>query len=259
MSQREGSDGSSNKGRRGFKVEGEDAAAVRAPKPRTIDEALRLGQHEAPALADGQTAYNPTRVRAFLEGRITLGDLEGITKQEQYQMAEVGYSYVTSGKLDDAETVFEGLIALDPFDAYFHTALGSIAQQRDQHDEAEKRYSRALEINPFFATAMANRGEVRVVQGRLAEGAEDLIRAVQSDPEAKEPATVRARATLNVLREQLQAAAESQPQKKASPSAPPSASRASQGPRPAASRPAPARSAASPSGRSKRRPTPRKK
>ena len=203
-------DGSSNKGRRGFQVGGEDSDAARGSKPRTVDEALRLERDEAPELAEGQSAYNPDRVRAFLEGRITLGDLEGITKQEQYQMAEVGYSYFSSGKMAEAKTVFDGLLALDPFDAYFHTVLGSIAQRAEDYDEAEARFTRALEINPYSATAMANRGEIRVMQGRLSEGAQDLINAVQADPQGVEPATVRAQATLRSLREQLQAAADSE-------------------------------------------------
>ena len=196
-------------------------------------------------------------MRAFLAGRITLGDLEGITKQEQYQMAEVGHSYLASGKLAEAKTVFEGLLALDPFDAYFHLALGSIAQQDGDLAEAEDRYSRALEINPFSASAMANRGEVRVMQGRFTEGAEDLIRAVQADPQGQEPSTVRARATLNVLREQLSAAASGVPASDASSSArAPSTPRTA--PRAAASG-GPTTGARGPASNRPRRPAPRKK
>ena len=85
--------------------------------------------------------------------------------------------------------------------------MGSIAQQQDDLNEAETRYTRALEINPYFATALANRGEVRLMQGRLTEGAQDLIKAIEADPKSKEPATVRAQATLRVLQEQLSGAA----------------------------------------------------
>lgn len=201
MGQQDG-DGPS-KTRRSFQVGGEETQATRSSKERPIDEVLRLNRDEAPELAEGQRAYNPERIRAFMEGRITLGDLEGITKQEQYRMAEIGFSYLASGKLKEAKTVFEGLLALDPFDAYFHTVLGSIAQQTEDLDEAETRYTRALQINPYSATAMANRGEVRITQGRLTEGAEDLIKAIQADPEGSEQATVRAQATLRVLREKL--------------------------------------------------------
>jgi Flp pilus assembly protein TadD len=150
--------------------------------------------------------WNPERTQAFMLGQITLGDLEGVSKQEQYQIAEVGYSYLTSSKLDKAKVVFEGLVALDPYDAYFHTALGSIAQQSGDDAEAEARYSRALEINPFSPAALANRGEIRLMSGRLLDGAQDLLRAVEEDPNGREPATIRARATLQAVRDQLQSA-----------------------------------------------------
>jgi Tfp pilus assembly protein PilF len=148
-------------------------------------------------------AWDQARVDQFVAGGVTLGELEGITKQEQYQIAEVGHSYLVSQNFEEAKTIFEGLLALDPFDAYFHTALGSIAQQEERFDEADARYSRAPEINPFSATAYANRGEVRVMNGKLAEGAEDLVRAVEEDADVVEPATTRALATIQVLKEQL--------------------------------------------------------
>ena len=72
--------------------------------------------------------YAPDQVAAFIQGQITLGDLEGIDKEAQYQMAEKGYQLIEEGKLKDGKIVFEGLLALDPFDAYFLTALGSIAR-----------------------------------------------------------------------------------------------------------------------------------
>jgi tetratricopeptide (TPR) repeat protein len=208
------STGGKKETRRGVGVEGEAPAAIERSKkmqPRSLKEILGE-EDKAPSVEaeenkkGGAKGWHPERVKQFLRGQITLGDLEGITKPEQYEMAKIGYSYLTSGKLDKAKTVFEGLIALDPYDAYFHTALGSIAQQQNQFPEAEARYSRALEINPFSPVARAHRGEIRVMTGRLYEGAEDLLRALQEDPQAREPSTVRARATLQAVKEQLQAA-----------------------------------------------------
>lgn len=194
------------KGRRGFKVGDQSADQPEEEKrgrPRSVADALRLANKlDAAEAADGKI-YPPQQLEAFLAGRITLGDLEGITKQEQYQMAEIGHNYLTSGKLDEAKTMFEGLLALDPFDAYFNTALGSIAQQQERLDDSEKLYSRALEINPFSCTAHGHRGEVRLQMGRLEEAIADLIKAVELDPKNEEPAAERARATLFALQEQL--------------------------------------------------------
>ena len=191
--------------RRRIQVGGEEVTGEKQPKDMSFAEIFRLDkpEPEGEQPPEGKT-YHEQHIAKFLMGQMTLGDLEGITKQQQYEIAEIGHAYLTSGKLDEAKKVFEGLMALDPFDAYFHMALASIAQQKDDLVEAEKRYSRALEINPFSASAHANRGEIRVMAGRLEDGAGDLVKAIQLDPEGKEPATIRAKATVRVLKEQLE-------------------------------------------------------
>jgi Flp pilus assembly protein TadD len=138
-----------------------------------------------------------------LTGAITLGELEGVTKDQQYEMAKVGHRYLSQGKLDDAKSVFEGLAVLDPYDSYFQLALGAIAQREGDLAEADARYSRAIELNPCSSHALANRGEVRMMGGRLVEGAKDLLRAIGEDPDGREPTTRRARATIAVVLEQL--------------------------------------------------------
>ena len=172
-----------------------------APRAADVDAAQKAGAE--------LVGWHPDQLRAFLAGQITLADLEGIDKESQVRMAKVGHQYLTEGKLDLAKRVFEGLTMLDPFDAYFHAALGSVAHQQGELEEAEARYSRALEINPFFAVALAHRGEVRVLLGKLVEAAQDLTRAIEEDPEGKEPATRRARATALLVRKELEAAQQS--------------------------------------------------
>lgn len=201
--------GADGKPRRRILVDGE-AAEPRAAPPRSVVSALGLdadpGGYEGRPV-DGQgrplAVYGTEELRAFLAGNLTLGDLEGIAKEEQYKIAEIGFGCLNNGKLDEAEKIFGGLLALDPFDAYFNTALGSIAHRRGRSEEAEQRYTRALEINPYAATALAHRGEIRIMSGRLGEGVQDLVRALQVDEAGAEPATHRARATLRALKEQL--------------------------------------------------------
>lgn len=153
-----------------------------------------------------ELAWDPGRVRQFIIGEITLGELEGIDKAAQYKMAETGFQLLQQGKLDDAKKVFEGLLTLDPRDAYFHMVLGSIAQRRNQFEDAEKHYSRSLRINPYSPSALANRGEVRVELGRLLEGLDDLKQSVREDPGAREAATQRARALIPVVEARIAAA-----------------------------------------------------
>jgi tetratricopeptide (TPR) repeat protein len=150
-----------------------------------------------------RVAWDRKRLQKFVAGIITLAELEGISKDQQYQMAKLGHQLLRQGKLTDAKKVFEGLVTLDPRDAYFHLALGSIAQRANDLKGAERSYTRALELNPFNAPARANRGEVLMLQGRMVDGAKDLLRALQDDPEEKFPSTKRARATLTVVQSQL--------------------------------------------------------
>lgn len=153
-----------------------------------------------------RVAWDRKRLQKFLSGIITLAELEGISKDEQYEMAKIGHQHLRQGKLESAKKVFDGLVALDPRDAYFHLALGSIAQRANELEEADKRYSTALDLNPFNTPARANRGEVRMMLGRLVEGAQDLLRAVQEDSEERHASTKRARVTLALVRTQLEEA-----------------------------------------------------
>lgn len=163
----------------------EDILEGPLPTPEDLKKAQESG-----AVISG---YDPRRLEAFIAGHITLGELEGIPKEAQHEMAQTGFRFFTEGKLAQAKKVFTGLLALDPYDAYFLTALGAVAQQEGNLEEAEARFSRALEINPFSPSALVGRGEVRLIQGKLLEAAEDLAKAIAEDPEGKDPATHRAR------------------------------------------------------------------
>lgn len=144
------------------------------------------------------------RVARFLSGHLTLAELEGVPKSDQYEMAGVGYTLFSEGRLAAADRIFRGLHALDPYDAYFLTALGSIAQQQNRLDDAEGHYTRALEINPFSIAARAHRAEVRVLAGRVEEAVTDLERVAREDPAGSDPAARRAAAVAQVVRQQLE-------------------------------------------------------
>lgn len=154
-----------------------------------------------------RVAWAPDALRAFLLGERTLGELQGISKEQQYEMAQVAFAHLEKGELATAQELFRALSALDPFDAYFHTALGSVAQRLGDLEGADESYTRALEINPYSPVAFAHRGEVRVQRGRLLEAASDLAEAGRLDPHGAEPATRRAQVIAGEVLRQLQAAA----------------------------------------------------
>lgn len=155
-----------------------------------------------------QVVWDKKSLEKFLQGKITLGELQGFSKQTQYKLAEMGYNMVGGGKLDDAEKIFRGLVALDPKDPYFLLATGSIAQRKGDLTDAERWYTEALKHSPDHAVALANRGEVRLELGKLQEGAEDLIEGLKNDPKLIQPTSQRARALLVGLKATLDEAAQ---------------------------------------------------
>lgn len=172
------------------------------PKPKA-SPAAKAGK---PAPADGSQrarAFDPRRLKQFVQGLITLGELQGISKDEQYRMAEAGHGLLRSGKLEDAERIFSGLVALDPHDAYFHLALGAIEQRRGALETADAHYTRALACNPVSLPALANRGEIRILAGKVTEGARDLLKVAELDPENLDEATKRAKALIRLVMQEL--------------------------------------------------------
>lgn len=151
--------------------------------------------------------WNEKAVKRFAKGKITLGELQGFSKETQYKLAELGFNMIAGGKLDEAEKIFRGLVALDPKDPYFLLASGSISQRKGELQEAERWYSEALKHSPDDVVALANRGEVRLELGQLQEGAEDLIESLKQDPKLEQATSQRARALLVGLKETLDEAA----------------------------------------------------
>lgn len=150
--------------------------------------------------------WDTNALERFVKGELTLAELEGVDGDSQNKLAHLGYRLLTSGKLEDAKLVFEGLVALNPYEPYFLVAAGSVAQQQDRYDDAEHWYSRALDRDANHVVARANRGEVRVMLANIEGATEDLMEAVKLDPQAKEPNTARARGLLLEIKRQLDAA-----------------------------------------------------
>jgi tetratricopeptide (TPR) repeat protein len=143
-------------------------------------------------------------MQKFSEGKVTLQELQGITAQEMLAMALMGYQLYEQGRYDKAQIIFEGLIALDPRESYYYTALGAVYLAGDNLPMAQKLLSAAIRTNPHDLAAHVNRGEVHLRQGQVLEAAQDFKRAVELDPQQKDPISQRARllatATLETIR-----------------------------------------------------------
>lgn len=152
--------------------------------------------------------FSPDQVEKWVMGEATLGQLYGITIEEAYSIAELGYTFAEQGRLNDAQTIFLGLVVSNPYDAYFHSMLGSIFQRQDNIDGAIEEYSIAIALDPANAEALANRGELLMRKGAFEHAAKDFKNAIELDPNGTNPSVNRARVLATVAASALSSAIE---------------------------------------------------
>lgn len=127
-------------------------------------------------MADSDAAL-AQRLQKWADGKATLKDVRGYTDEELYSIARMGYFFFYQGKLDEARTIFQGLYAVNPVDAYFARALGVIEMAAGNAEGALNAYNVVLKISPRDAVAYVGRAEVRLAQGEKGQAVEDLRRA----------------------------------------------------------------------------------
>lgn len=133
------------------------------------------------------------RLQKWAEGKATLKDVRGYSDEELYSIARTGYYFFYQGKVNEARTVFQGLYAINPTDAYFAKALGVVEMAAGNPAGAVAAYDVALKIAPRDPAAYLGRAEVKLLQGQKAQALDDLRRAQQfSSPDSPENAKITA-------------------------------------------------------------------
>ena len=146
---------------------------------------------------------NPETVEKLAQGTATLQEALAIDEADVYEIASIGFNCYENNKLDDAQTIFEGLAALNPSDSNAFTMLGSISQLKGDNEKAVEHYAKALELNDDDIAAHTNRGEILLTMGKLEEAGADFSRAIELDPEGEDRSANRARALVVVTSEIL--------------------------------------------------------
>ena len=117
----------------------------------------------------------------------------GLTRTEAYGIAYNAHRLFTFGQVARARRIMEGLVVMNPKEAYFQALLGGICGRMGDEDEALKRYTKALKIDPANLTARVNRADLYLRRGTLDAALDDLIAATKLDPKGKTPLGKRAR------------------------------------------------------------------
>jgi tetratricopeptide (TPR) repeat protein len=155
---------------------------------------VQTGEVEVEDIRDRESPFTEENVRKFILGEITWGQLQGLTMDEAYAYAELGYTQFEQGRYNEAQAIFEGLVISNPYDAYFHCMLGAIYARKDMQEEAAEEYTIAIELDPENVAAYVNRAEILLQHGEFEIAMEDLKNAIKLDPKGEDPSGIRARA-----------------------------------------------------------------
>lgn len=135
----------------------------------------------------------------------TVREQIGMSDEEFVEMGRIGAVYYEQGNFEKAQTIFEGLVELDPTSADAQSSLGAVYTQTYQNDAALEHLNKAIEIDPNQIAPYVNRAEVYIRQQKIEEAVADLKRAIDLDPDEEDTGANRARAMVLGLHEAFQA------------------------------------------------------
>jgi tetratricopeptide (TPR) repeat protein len=180
-----------------------------ADEPEKTEETAEEKETEGYESPYPDNPLTPERINEFVRGEITLQELHRIDADQLTAVAKLGESMIRSGKLDTARTIFEGLTALNPHLASFHTVLGGIYLKQGEFEKSIEEYTAAIERNKRDVAALTNRGELYLRMGKLAEASQDLAAAIEEEkdlpPAKKSPMGKRAIVLALALKETVDA------------------------------------------------------
>jgi Tfp pilus assembly protein PilF len=122
-------------------------------------------------------------------------DKPSFTKEQLNAITLYALDYYRQGKIAEAETMFKGLVIADN-SFYGYAGLGAIALNQDPPnlEDANTYLSIAVELKPDDPSVHTNLGEVFLRSRKFKEAAEEFQKAIDLDPEKRDPAANRARA-----------------------------------------------------------------
>jgi cytochrome c-type biogenesis protein CcmH/NrfG len=123
-----------------------------------------------------------------------VADLFGLTRDEMDAIEVLGFHLYEQGRSIEAQAIFQGLIALDHRMYQGYAGMGALAMAEEKLDEASQWLTKAVQRNPHDPTVQANLGETLLRLGRFDAAGAAFEKALQLDPEQKDPGVNRARA-----------------------------------------------------------------
>ena len=117
--------------------------------------------------------------KKFLRGEVTLAELMQLDDKEIEVIFLMGHYLYNYGKYQPALNVFSVLTLYKPFVSRYWRAAGAANQALKKYKEAIVAYDMALTTNLNDVVSYTYRGEAKLSSGKVADGIEDLRRAVE--------------------------------------------------------------------------------
>ena len=104
------------------------------------------------------------------------------TAGEVAELVSMGHQLFELGKVQEARSIFEGLVADRPNDGYAHTMLGTIYLALADQDRALALFQAALAIDQGDLAARVYRGEIRLGRGKVRPALDDFEAVIERGP-----------------------------------------------------------------------------
>jgi len=130
---------------------------------------------------------------------VTLKQIVGLSDEELFAIASQGYYMFLQGKTEQARVIFEGLVAIDPKNAYYYRALGAIYWRLGKSQRAVKQFTYAIRVSPKEISSYINRAEVYVADRDFAAAAKDLRAALDNGGPSDRALINKARAIMRMI------------------------------------------------------------
>lgn len=138
-------------------------------------------------------------VEEWSHGRTSLKKIVGMGDDELYAIASQGYHLFVQGKNEPARVLFEGLLAIDPRNAYYYRALGAIYWRVKEPALAIRQFTYAIRVSPREISSYVNRAEIYVAQKQFKLARSDLQFALSTATERDRALINKARAILRMI------------------------------------------------------------
>lgn len=129
----------------------------------------------------------------------TLAQTLGVSAEQRLSIAQLAHDFHEQGRLEDARTLFAGLVGLDEGDFYGQAGLGAVLLDLDQIADSITHLEKAIALWPQEAGAHACLGEAYLHQARFEEAAREMRIAIELDPKEEHAGAGRARGILGSL------------------------------------------------------------